>query len=94
MDSFLPAWLVKEVSRKKIRAHFLNAELLEKKQHAQSTLQPWICNADLGSILDIPEGTPIFRNEWIHYLVDGRIASISETYLTANALVMIYESGP
>ena len=94
MDFFIPAWLVDNVSQEGIRIRSLDeAELTGRKQHAQSTLQPWICSHEIGQILDIPEGTPILRNEWVHYLQDDRIASISESYLTANALVRKFEWG-
>ncbi|MEE8399033.1 MAG: GntR family transcriptional regulator [Desulfobacterales bacterium] len=93
MEVFLPAWLADNVSQEGITQPLNETELEGRKEHAQSTLQPWICGYEIGEILDIPEGTPIFRNEWVHHLQDGRIASVTETYLTANALVREFEWG-
>ncbi len=87
MVIFIPAWRADNTSEEEIVHPLEEAELESRKEHAQSTLQPWICSYEIGEILGLAEGTPILRNEWIHYLQDGRTASISETYLTANALV-------
>lgn len=73
--------------------HFIPAVAKGGKEHAKSTLQPWICSHETGEILGISEGTPILRNEWIRYLQDGRIVSVAETHLTVNAVVRKFEQG-
>ncbi len=95
MELFLPDWLMDNISRGgEGPTRPLNEEELGgRKQHARSTLQPWICGHEIGEILGIAEGTPILRNEWVHFLQEERIASVSEVYLTANALVRRFEWG-
>lgn len=92
LELFIPAWRADNVPQEGI-AQPLGETEEGRKEHAQSTLQPWICGYEVGEILGIAEGTPILRNEWVHYLRDGRIASVSESYLTANALVREFEWG-
>ncbi|MEE8398649.1 MAG: GntR family transcriptional regulator [Desulfobacterales bacterium] len=93
LELFIPAWRADNATQEGITQPLDETELAGRKEHAQSTLQPWLCGHEIGEMLDISEGTPIFRNEWVHYLRDGRIASVSETYITANALVRNFEWG-
>jgi len=96
LELFLPAWLVDSASEEGGgvgTGPVDEAALAGRRERAQSMLRPWICGHEIGEILGIPEGTPIFRNVWIHHLRDGRVASVSEVYLTVNALIRDFEWG-
>jgi len=88
-DTYLPAWLKDEISLTEIHSGLSEhgRPFITYSEKTKVTIHPWICSYDVGRLLDIPEGTPIFRNEWLHYFENGRIVSIADSFLTVNAIV-------
>jgi len=89
VERFLPAWVMDRVTPDELKASYtLQKVTTGATNHSfTSMLRPWICSYETGQLLEIPEGTPIFRNVWTHFIDDNRIVSISEMYLTVNALI-------
>jgi len=88
IETFLPAWVMDQIAPDELKTSWIQRVIsTASDQSYRSMLRPWICSYDTGQLLGIPEGTPIFRNVWYHYIDDGRIVSIAESYLTVNALI-------
>lgn len=88
VENFLPAWLMDRIDPEEIRTSWVQkVTATAANQSYQSMLRPWICSYETGELLGIPEGTPILRNVWTHFVEDSRIVSIAECYLTVNALI-------
>ena len=88
VENFLPAWLMDQIDPDELRTSWIQAvTATAANQSYQSMLRPWICSYETGQLLGIPEGTPIFRNVWTHFIEGSRIVSIAESYLTVNALI-------
>ena len=91
IEIFLPAWVMDHIEPDDIKTSWIQAVTsTASDQSYRSMLRPWICSYDTGQLLGIPEGTPIFRNVWYHYIDDGRIVAIAEAYLTVNALIRTF----
>lgn len=87
-DTFLPGWLIDEISLMEIHAALSeHGRPFPYNKRTQVTIHPWICSYDVGRFLGIPEGTPIFRSEWLHYFENGRIILIADSFSTVNAIV-------
>ncbi len=94
VESFFPAWVMDQVPPDELKKTYIQSVTADAKNESfQSMLRPWICSYETGQLLGIPEGTPIFRNVWTHFIDGGRIVSIAEHYLTINALFRRFEPG-
>jgi len=88
VENFLPAWVMDHIPPDELKTSWIQkVTSTASDQTFRSMLRPWICSHETGQLLGIPEGTPIFRNVWYHYIDDDRMVCISESYLTVNALI-------
>jgi DNA-binding GntR family transcriptional regulator len=93
VENFLPAWLMDHIDPEEIRTSWIQkVTATAPDQSFQSMIRPWICSYETGQLLGLPEGTPILRNVWTHFVEDSRIVSIAECYLTVNALIRTFSA--
>jgi len=87
---FIPAWIMSLVGEESIR-RFASERLLRfngiKTDRITVETRPWICNAEVGEILGVSEGSAIFRRLHTHYSADDRILAVVEHYPTVNASI-------
>jgi len=94
VENFLPAWLMDQIDPEEIKTSWIQKVTASAaNQSFESMVRPWICSYETGQLIGIPEGTPILRNVLTHLVGDGRIASIAECYMTANALIRRFSPG-
>jgi len=87
---YVPAWLMSQTGEENINS-FVKEGLVQfngiKSVRIASELRPWICNAEIGEILDVAEGSAMFRRLYIHYSTDNRILALVESFPTASASI-------
>jgi len=87
---FIPAWIMSLVGEENIR-RIATDGLIQfngiKTDRITAENRPWICNAEVGEVLGIPEGSAMFRRLYIHYSADNRILACVDLFPTANATI-------
>jgi len=87
---YIPAWLMSQTSEEKIKSSAVEGLVqfngIKTVRIAQET-RPWICNAEIGEILGVSEGSAMFRRLYTHYSSDNRILACVESFPTANASI-------
>ncbi len=87
---FIPAWIMNLVDEESIRRSVAEGGVQIngiKTDRITSETRPWICNAEVGQILGVSEGSAMFRRLYTHYASDHRILAIVESFPTANASI-------
>jgi GntR family transcriptional regulator len=86
--AYIPAWIVNRVGVENLRASAPEG-LIEfneiKTDRMTLEARPWICNAEVGKILGVLEGSAISRNMCTHYSEENRILACVETIPRVNA---------
>ena len=86
----IPAWFVKQVGEENIR-RYVPEGLIQfngiKVDHMIMEVRPWICDAEIGKMLDISEGNGIFRRLYTHYSTDDRILTIADTFVSSSTSI-------
>lgn len=87
---YIPAWLVSLTGEEKTKSSAAEG-LVQfngiKTVRMTSEVRPWICNAEIGEMLGISEGSAMFRRLYTHYSLDNRILAYVESFPTANASI-------
>jgi GntR family transcriptional regulator len=87
---FIPAWIMSLVGEENIRRTATEG-LIQfngiKTDRITAENRPWICNAEVGEVLGVSEGSAMFRRLFTHYSTDNRILACVESFPTANATI-------
>ena len=87
---YIPAWFISLVGEENI-SRISTEGLIQfneiKTDRITVENRPWICNAEVGEVLGIPEGSAIFRRLYTSYSTDNRILSCVDIFPTANATI-------
>ncbi len=88
--AYIPAWLVNLTGEEKIKSFaaegFVQFDGI-KTVRISIELRSWICNAEVGKVLDISEGSAMFRRLYTHYATDNRILAIVDSLPTVSATI-------
>ena len=89
-DTYLPAWLIDRIDLEQLLykpvIQVIGRLDIIKTINIHQTIRPWVCDAEMAELLDIPEGTSVFHIAWRCFDPDERILWYTEGASTFNAL--------
>jgi len=90
-DTFISAWVLKQVNRKKFRTKLVSRVICESNiwntLNITQTIRPWTCDTDIAKLLEVEEGTSIFRLSWEFFDQNGDVLFYTESLTGINTLV-------
>jgi GntR family transcriptional regulator len=90
---YIPAKLYDEIQSPYKEDFVVLLEVFNLKKYKQTTLRatetinPWICDVDSASYLNIPDGTPVFQRTWDIFSQKDELLWTSESLTTAFSIV-------